>query len=78
MRKPECKIIVNEERDEFDSVFAIVDEVSKCLIKVKRDYGARNFLRESNDMEDCNDVLKLSLNYVELSFIYLDFEECEI
>jgi len=68
--KPECRIICEEGNDDFDSVFIITDEVAKCLIRNKRDYSAKNYLSEICDMESVEDVLRLSLDYVDFIFVY--------
>jgi len=83
-QKPECKIICNQNDDDFDSVFTITDEVAKCLIRAKRDYSAKNYLNEVSGLEECvEEVLKLSLDYVNLIFVYecgggIDYENLKL
>jgi len=70
-QKPECIIICNQNDDDFDSVFTITDEVAKCLIRAKRDYSAKNYISEICGLEESvENVLKISLNYVNFIFVY--------
>ena len=70
-QKPECIIICNQNDDDFDSVFTITDEVAKCLFRAKRDYSAKNYISEICGLEESvENVLKISLNYVNFIFVY--------
>jgi len=70
-QKPECRLICNQNDDDnFNSVFTITDEVAKCLIRAKRDYSAKSYIDQICDIESVEEVLRLSLGYVNFIFVY--------
>jgi len=66
-QKPECKIICNEEND---SVSLIIDEVLKCLTKAEYLHLYDDYFFKVNRENNCEEVLKVSSNYVDFIFIY--------
>jgi len=66
-QKPECKIICNEEND---SVSLIIDIVLKCLMKSEFIHLYDDYFFKVNRENSCEEVLKVSADYVNFIFIY--------
>ena len=66
-QKPECKIICNEGNDLFD---LIINEVLKCLMNLEYLHLYDDYFFKVHCETSCEDVLKLSLDYVNFIFVY--------
>jgi len=67
--KPECKIICND----VNNSNSLLYEVSKILRNPKYRELYEDFVMKVNHHDTCENLLRISLDYVELIFIYDPF-----